>query len=106
MTEAMELQPDDGPKSSLNIGPGFGRCSGISSKFARRFIEGIGKVAGNTLKDRQKKTGRLTARMSEAAGLVGLCLDYLDWSLLSGRYTVAAQAGRVNHPYLRIWYCR
>ncbi|RWW50627.1 hypothetical protein BHE74_00043097 [Ensete ventricosum] len=32
----MELQPDDRPRSSLSIGTGFGRCSGISPKFARR----------------------------------------------------------------------
>ncbi|RRT51124.1 hypothetical protein B296_00003882 [Ensete ventricosum] len=57
MTGAMELQPDDGPRSSLSIGPGFERCSGISPKFARRFTERIGKLAGNTQGDRQKKTG-------------------------------------------------
>ncbi|RRT47834.1 hypothetical protein B296_00008521 [Ensete ventricosum] len=48
------------------------RCSGISSKFARRFVEGIGKLAGNMLGDHRKRTGRLTARMSEAIGLVGI----------------------------------
>ncbi|RWW67391.1 hypothetical protein BHE74_00025169 [Ensete ventricosum] len=32
------------------------RCSGISSKFTRRFVEGTGKLAGNTLGDRRKKT--------------------------------------------------
>ncbi|RWW38235.1 hypothetical protein BHE74_00056543 [Ensete ventricosum] len=71
MTGAMKLQSDDGPRSSLSIGPGFGRCSGISSKFARRFAEGIGKLAGNTLGDRWKKTGRLAARMPEATRLAG-----------------------------------
>ncbi|RWW41798.1 hypothetical protein BHE74_00052693, partial [Ensete ventricosum] len=55
-TEAMELQPDDGPRSCLSIGPRFGRCSGISSKFARRFAKGIGKLIRNTPGDRQKKT--------------------------------------------------
>ncbi|RRT85163.1 hypothetical protein B296_00008955 [Ensete ventricosum] len=72
MTEVMELQPDDGPRSSLSIGPGFGRCSGISPKFARRFAEGIGKLTGNTSGDRRKKTKRLTTRMSEATGMAGL----------------------------------
>ncbi|RWV90229.1 hypothetical protein BHE74_00032704 [Ensete ventricosum] len=57
MTGAMELQLDDGPRSSLSIEPGFRRCSGISSKFARRFVEGIGKLAGNTPGDRRKKIG-------------------------------------------------
>ncbi|RRT60273.1 hypothetical protein B296_00012877 [Ensete ventricosum] len=41
--------------------------SGISSKFARRFAEGIRKLVGNTAGDCRKKTERLTARMSEAA---------------------------------------
>ncbi|RWW36653.1 hypothetical protein BHE74_00058308 [Ensete ventricosum] len=54
----------------LSIGPGFERYSGISSKFARRFAEGIGKLTGNTPGDRRKKTGKLVARMSEATGLV------------------------------------
>ncbi|RRT58869.1 hypothetical protein B296_00019675 [Ensete ventricosum] len=76
MTGAMELQPDDGPRSSLSIGPRFGRCSGISPKFARRFTEGIGKLVGNTSGDYRKKTGRLVAKMSEATGLAGVCLTF------------------------------
>ncbi|RWW01398.1 hypothetical protein GW17_00035560 [Ensete ventricosum] len=71
MIEAMELQPDDGPRSSLSIESGFERCSGISSKFARRFAEGIGKLVGNTSGDRRKKTGRLIARIPKATELVG-----------------------------------
>ncbi|RZS23247.1 hypothetical protein BHM03_00056146 [Ensete ventricosum] len=71
MTGEMELQQDDGPRLSLSIGPGFGRCSGISLKFARRFAERITKRAGNTRGDRWKKTRRLTARMLEATGLAG-----------------------------------
>ncbi|RWV79235.1 hypothetical protein GW17_00059668, partial [Ensete ventricosum] len=67
MTEAMELQPDDEPRSSLSIRPGFRRCSGISPKFARRFTEGIRKLAGNMLGDHRKKSGRLTERMPKAA---------------------------------------
>ncbi|RRT36519.1 hypothetical protein B296_00042613 [Ensete ventricosum] len=50
----MKLQPDDVPRSSLSIELGFGQYSGISPKFARRFAEGIGKVAGNTPRDRRK----------------------------------------------------
>ncbi|RRT31607.1 hypothetical protein B296_00042677 [Ensete ventricosum] len=53
MTGAMKLQPDDGPGSSLSIGPRFARCSEISLEFARRFVEGIGKLAGNTLGDQR-----------------------------------------------------
>ncbi|RZR94242.1 hypothetical protein BHM03_00022902, partial [Ensete ventricosum] len=71
MTEAMELQPDDGPRSSLSIGPGFGRCSEISSEFARRFAKEIGKLVGNMSGDYWKKTIGLAARMSKAAGLAG-----------------------------------
>ncbi|RZS04513.1 hypothetical protein BHM03_00034857, partial [Ensete ventricosum] len=62
----------DGPKSSLSIKLGFGRYSGISSKFARRFAEGIGKLTGKTLGDRRKKTRRLTAKMPKATGLAGV----------------------------------
>ncbi|RRT34454.1 hypothetical protein B296_00035510 [Ensete ventricosum] len=63
---------NDGPRSSLSIGPGFGRCSGISSKFARRFAKGIRKLAGNMLENHRKKTKRLTARMPELARLAGV----------------------------------
>ncbi|RWV84465.1 hypothetical protein GW17_00053821 [Ensete ventricosum] len=67
----MKLQPDDGPRSSLSIGPGFRRCSEISPEFARRFAEGIGKLVGNMSGDYWKKTIGLAARMSKAAGLAG-----------------------------------
>ncbi|RRT61499.1 hypothetical protein B296_00035949 [Ensete ventricosum] len=67
----MELQPDNGSKSSLSIGPGSDDTVGSRREFARRIIEGIRKLTGNTLGDRQKKTIGLTARMSEAAGLGG-----------------------------------
>ncbi|RZR74333.1 hypothetical protein BHM03_00035462 [Ensete ventricosum] len=40
-------------------------------KFARRFTEGIGKLAGNMSGDRQKKTIGLTARIPEATRLGG-----------------------------------
>ncbi|RZS19171.1 hypothetical protein BHM03_00051532 [Ensete ventricosum] len=56
----------------LSIGPGFKQYSGISPKFARRFVEGIGKLAWYMPGDCRKKTGRLTVRMSEAVGLAGL----------------------------------
>ncbi|RRT56692.1 hypothetical protein B296_00029066 [Ensete ventricosum] len=72
MTGAMKLQPDDGPRSSLSIGPGFRRCSGISPEFAMRFAEGIGKLARNMSGDCRKKNIGLTARMPEVAGLAGV----------------------------------
>ncbi|RZS00941.1 hypothetical protein BHM03_00030724 [Ensete ventricosum] len=71
MIGAMELQPDDGPISSFSIGSGFGQCSGISPEFARRFVEGIGKLTGNISEDHRKKTRRLTARIPEATRLAG-----------------------------------
>ncbi|RWW01926.1 hypothetical protein GW17_00035011, partial [Ensete ventricosum] len=71
MTRAMELQPDNGLRLSLSIWPGFGQCSGISSKFARRITEGIGKLTENTSGDRRKKIERLIARMPKVAGLAG-----------------------------------
>ncbi|RRT34633.1 hypothetical protein B296_00047583 [Ensete ventricosum] len=83
MIGAMELQLADGPRSILSIGPAFGRCSGISLKFTRRFAEGIGKLAWNTLGDRRKKTGRLAAIMPEVIGLAG--------------------TGRLNRLYPGIW---
>ncbi|RRT54216.1 hypothetical protein B296_00035862 [Ensete ventricosum] len=42
------LRQDNGPRSSLSIEPGFGRCGGFHQDFARRFTEGIKKLAGNT----------------------------------------------------------
>ncbi|RZS20327.1 hypothetical protein BHM03_00052822 [Ensete ventricosum] len=69
MTGAMKLQPDDGPRSSLSIGPGLGRCSGISSKFTRRFAEGIRKLVRNTPGDPWKKIERLSIKMSKTTRL-------------------------------------
>ncbi|RWV93264.1 hypothetical protein GW17_00044296 [Ensete ventricosum] len=69
MIGAMELQPDDGLRSSLSIGPRFGRYSGISPEFARRFTEGIGKLAGNMSGDYRKKIIGLIARIPEVIEL-------------------------------------
>ncbi|RZS01418.1 hypothetical protein BHM03_00031275 [Ensete ventricosum] len=71
MTGAMKLQLDDEPRSNLSIGLGFRRCSGISSKFTRRFAEGIGKLVGNTQGDYRKKTGSLPVRAIEPPKSVG-----------------------------------
>ncbi|RWW41597.1 hypothetical protein BHE74_00052906, partial [Ensete ventricosum] len=59
MTGAMELQPDDGPRSSLGIGSGLDDAVEPRQEFARRFTERIGKLAGNTPGDRRKNTIRL-----------------------------------------------
>ncbi|RRT31655.1 hypothetical protein B296_00058696 [Ensete ventricosum] len=51
---------------------------GGSPKACReRFVEGIGKLAGNTPGDYRKKTGRLAARMPEATGLTGPIFGWL-----------------------------
>ncbi|RWW40072.1 hypothetical protein BHE74_00054534 [Ensete ventricosum] len=71
MIGAMELQPDDGQRSSLGIGPGSDDAVGSRWEFARKFTEGIGKLARNMLGDRRKKTIGLTARMLEDARLGG-----------------------------------
>ncbi|RWW75949.1 hypothetical protein BHE74_00015983 [Ensete ventricosum] len=48
MTGAMKLQPDNGPRSSLGIGLGLDNAVGPCREFAKRFAEGIGKLAGST----------------------------------------------------------
>ncbi|RWV89180.1 hypothetical protein GW17_00048686 [Ensete ventricosum] len=74
---------DDGPRSNLSLRLRFGRCSGISSEFARRFAEGIGKLTGNMSGDCRKKTIGLIARMSEATGLAGVELNWLTRGLVN-----------------------
>ncbi|RZS10583.1 hypothetical protein BHM03_00041817 [Ensete ventricosum] len=69
MTGAIELQSDDEPKSSLGIRPGSDDAMGPRWEFTKRFAEGIGKLARNTLGDHRKKTIVLTARMSKVVGL-------------------------------------
>ncbi|RWW58131.1 hypothetical protein BHE74_00035041 [Ensete ventricosum] len=65
----MKLQPVDGPRTSLGIGPGSDDAVGFHWEFARRFIEGIGKFARNTPGDHREKTKRLTASIPKAIGL-------------------------------------
>ncbi|RZS26575.1 hypothetical protein BHM03_00059932 [Ensete ventricosum] len=45
---------------------------GSRKAYREIFVEWIGKLAGNTPRDRRKKTGRLAARMPEATALVGV----------------------------------
>ncbi|RWV78822.1 hypothetical protein GW17_00060142 [Ensete ventricosum] len=66
----MKLQPDDGPRSNLSIGPGSNDTVGFRREFARRFTEGIGKLAGNKPEDYWEKTRSLATSMLEATGLV------------------------------------
>ncbi|RWW42502.1 hypothetical protein BHE74_00051949 [Ensete ventricosum] len=79
MTGAMKLQPDDGPKSSLSIGSGFRRCSGISPEFARRFVERIGELVENMLgacwkinRSSPKVSGLVGSRWKLAKGIGGM----------------------------------
>ncbi|RWV95882.1 hypothetical protein GW17_00041449 [Ensete ventricosum] len=53
----MDLQPDDGPRSSLCIGLGLDDAVGPHREFARRFTEGIRKLTGSIPEDHRKKTG-------------------------------------------------
>ncbi|RRT37229.1 hypothetical protein B296_00054457, partial [Ensete ventricosum] len=50
----MELQPNDGPRSNLGIGPSSNDVVGPRWEFPRRFVEGIGKLTGNMLRDYRK----------------------------------------------------
>ncbi|RRT46575.1 hypothetical protein B296_00008077 [Ensete ventricosum] len=53
----------------LGIEPGLDDAVRLRREFARRFVEGIGKLVKSTSGDHRKKTKRLTARMSEVTGL-------------------------------------
>ncbi|RWW44347.1 hypothetical protein BHE74_00049888 [Ensete ventricosum] len=77
----MKLQPDDGPRSSLGIKQDLDDAMGPRWEFARRFTEGIGKLARNTPEDHQKKIERFIASMPEAIGLAGVSLGLDCWSL-------------------------
>ncbi|RWW43887.1 hypothetical protein BHE74_00050394 [Ensete ventricosum] len=104
---AKKLAGNDGPRSSLSIGPGFRQCSGISPKFAWRFTEGIGKLARNMSGDHRKKTRGLIARMPEGAGLTGVELNWLTKGLVNIRFKPKFEKWR--EPLLRkFWWvnCR
>ncbi|RRT34757.1 hypothetical protein B296_00052433, partial [Ensete ventricosum] len=73
----------DGPRSSLSIGSGFGRCSGILSEFARGFIEGIRKLARNMSEDYRKKTDDLPQECQRLPDWRKLGLSLSLWSLSS-----------------------
>ncbi|RWV90139.1 hypothetical protein GW17_00047681, partial [Ensete ventricosum] len=64
------LQPNNGPRSSLGIGLSLDDAVGPRREFARRFAEGIGKLAGSTPGDQWKKIRWLATRMSEVTRLV------------------------------------
>ncbi|RWW60955.1 hypothetical protein BHE74_00032010 [Ensete ventricosum] len=92
----MKLQPDNGPRSSLDIGSSLDDVVGPHREFARRFTEGIGKLAGNTPDDHRKKTKRLIVRMSEAVRLAGVELNWLTRGLVNIRFKIESKS-RGNH---------
>ncbi|RRT32932.1 hypothetical protein B296_00028701 [Ensete ventricosum] len=96
----MKLQPDDEPRSSLCIGPGSKEIVGPRREFTRRFAKGIGKLAGNTLGDHWKKTGRLTTNVGGCQ--IGRSRQINCPYLVFGRLTIA-QAGQLNHLYPGFW---
>ncbi|RWV82097.1 hypothetical protein GW17_00056433 [Ensete ventricosum] len=57
--------------SGLGIEPSSDDAVGSRWKFTRRFAEGIGKLAGTRREIAGKKTGGLTARLSEITGVYG-----------------------------------
>ncbi|RRT40193.1 hypothetical protein B296_00029671 [Ensete ventricosum] len=58
MVGSMKLQPDDGPRYSLGIGPSSDDAVGSRRKFTRRFTEGMGKLVGNVKGDRWEEDRR------------------------------------------------
>ncbi|RZS25844.1 hypothetical protein BHM03_00059110 [Ensete ventricosum] len=96
----MELQPDDGLRLSLGIGPGSDDAVEPHQEFARRFAEGIGKLVGNTLGDHRKKTIGLTARMPEAVGLGGTLTipSYSPPSLYAKSYEIGLEEFHYRDP--------
>ncbi|RRT34496.1 hypothetical protein B296_00008703 [Ensete ventricosum] len=60
----MKLQPDDGPRYSLVIGPSSDDAVGSRRKFARRFVEGIGKLTGNVKGDCREKDRRTCRKIA------------------------------------------
>ncbi|RZS10039.1 hypothetical protein BHM03_00041183 [Ensete ventricosum] len=51
----MKLQPDDRPRYSLGIRPSLDNVVGSCRKFARRFAEGIKKLARNAKGDHREE---------------------------------------------------
>ncbi|RRT70513.1 hypothetical protein B296_00000783 [Ensete ventricosum] len=104
MIGAMKLQPVDGPRSCLGIELGLDDAMGPRLEFARRFVEGIGKLAGNMPGDHQKKTRRLITRIPEAVGLTRVELNWLTSGLVNiSGCTATTQPRRLNRSYPGIW---
>ncbi|RRT34998.1 hypothetical protein B296_00031741 [Ensete ventricosum] len=95
MIGAMKLQPDDGPRSSLCIGPGYKRCNGISPKGLGSSLGTRWEIAGRTPEDSPQECRTLPDRREQRVNCPG------RWVNRSGRW--------VNRPYpdfsdtIRFW---
>ncbi|RZR93541.1 hypothetical protein BHM03_00022062, partial [Ensete ventricosum] len=68
MAGSMKLQPDDGPRYSLGIGPSSDDAVRSHRKFARRFAEGIEKLARNAKGDRREEDRRACRKIAGVCG--------------------------------------
>ncbi|RWV99845.1 hypothetical protein GW17_00037229 [Ensete ventricosum] len=68
MAGSMKLQPDDGSRYSLGIGPSSDDAVGSHRKFARRFAEGIEKLARNAKGDRREEDRRACRKIAGVCG--------------------------------------
>ncbi|RRT35905.1 hypothetical protein B296_00013776 [Ensete ventricosum] len=64
MAGSMKLQQDDGPRYSLGTRPCSDDAVGSRRKFARRFAERIGKLAGNAKGDRPEEDRRTCRKIT------------------------------------------
>ncbi|RRT34974.1 hypothetical protein B296_00039766 [Ensete ventricosum] len=78
---AEKLSGNNGSRSSLGIEPGSNDAVGSRWEFARRFAEGIGKLARNMKGDHWEKTKGLAVRMSKATGFMKVGSKLSLWSL-------------------------
>ncbi|RWW54248.1 hypothetical protein BHE74_00039178 [Ensete ventricosum] len=86
MAGSMKLQPNDGPRYTLDIGLSSDDAVGSRRKFARRFVEGIRKLAGNTKGDHWKENRRTCRKIA------GGCRSMREiWA-------VTSRCQWVNHP--------
>ncbi|RWW42431.1 hypothetical protein BHE74_00052028 [Ensete ventricosum] len=98
MSGSMELQPDNGSRSSIGIRPGSDDVVGSRREFPRRFAKGIGKLTGNMKGDHREKTRGLTAGIPEAIGLAKVGNPGGGQQLSVGKLPRC----RLNRPYHRI----
>ncbi|RWW00145.1 hypothetical protein GW17_00036908, partial [Ensete ventricosum] len=71
MTGSLELQLDNGPRSSLGIGLGSNDAVGFHREFGRRFAEGIGKLIGNMKGDNQEEDRRTCRKNVGGCRIIG-----------------------------------